>query len=396
MKRGEVLGLVGSLFRPEDRDWVEPYSYSRARGLVEPVPLDVPIGEPGLVLPYSGLMLLCLTWDDSPMREARSAARRAGLSERRIRLAGLERFPDTTWRLGLYVHPKHESPANPLYIDAAGFNRNVNEGSIPGVPPSVIAWDRAHRRPISNEVPVGIQPRSYVKWRDAWERANGGTAPGLTVALDQRSLRDCEATSIPRAAYLLGYGPLDARTRYPAALSMNELTLLTTVYDYDPLTATSTDELREVPVTLLPQVIDAWVKADEARYQAQREYQRVAAAATRTTRNHTRNHRHTGLLNNTPTPAARPCVPPSKAHAPRNAPRRGTLHAAPTPSDLIVKAWHPSTNKRRPHQTRSEPYEEARQRSSTGDGDQHEEGGRQGLARVVDTRRSKSQEQVWD
>ncbi|NMM97515.1 hypothetical protein [Bifidobacterium olomucense] len=349
MKRAEVLGLSGSLFRPEDHEWVEPYSYSRANGLMEPVPLDVPIGEPGLVLPYSGLMLLCLTWDDSPMREARAAARRTGLSERLIRLAGVKRFPDTTWRLGLYVRPERESSGNPLYIDAAGFNRTVNEGNLPGAEENVLAWDRAHRRPVSDEMPVGIQPRSYVKWRDEWERMmNGTTVPGLRVTLDKKTMRDCQATSVPRAAYLLGCGPLDAKTRYPEALAMSELLLITTVYEYDPLIATSADELREVPTMFLPQVIDAWVAADDARYQARREYQRVTSAATRTTRNQTRNPKHTGLFNNPSTPAARPCVPPNKAHAPRNAPHRGKLHTAPTASDLIVKAWHPDDQRTKP------------------------------------------------
>ncbi|MBW3089115.1 hypothetical protein [Bifidobacterium miconisargentati] len=346
MKRAEVLGLVGSLFRPEDHDWVEPYSYSRANGLVEPVPLDVPIGEPGLVLPYSGLMLLCLTWDDSPMREARAAARRAGLSDRLIRLAGLERFPDTTWRLGLYIRPERESSGNPLYIDAAGFDRNVNEESVPGVEENILAWDRAHRRPVSDEMPVGIQPRFYVKWRDAWECANGTTVSGLGVTLDRRTMRDCQATSVPRAAYLLGRGPLDAKTRYPEALAMSELLLITTVYEYDPLTATSADELREVPAMFLPQVIDAWAAADVARYHARCEYRRVVAAATRTTRDQTRSPKCTGLFNGPPAPATRLCVSPSEAHAPRNAPRRGKLRAAPTASDLIVKAWHPTANNR--------------------------------------------------
>lgn len=345
MLRSVVGGLVDSGFRPEDYRWVDPVEFADSRGWCPSSPLDIPYGEPGLACSRAGVALLCLRWDDSPMREARAAARADGLSDSEVRRAGLLRFPDCSWRLGLYYGSADPTRREPTWVDWDGMNRDVREHGVAGVAPEVERWDREHHRPVSSQVIVAIQPRAYVTHRDEWSNLTGRRGddlPVMRVTLDERAIADLEATSVPRAYYLLGLTPIGTRTRYVPVIAMSELLMLTTVYDFDVFTATSTKDLREIPAWGLPTVIDAYQAGMVKRTEADRiistalgrvreSTDPVRGSTTRTTFNGKRTAPH-------------PVVPPSKAHAPANTKRRGRRYRRPTMQDLLVRVWHPKRN----------------------------------------------------
>ncbi|WP_169240402.1 hypothetical protein [Bifidobacterium olomucense] len=320
--------------------------FAESHGWRPSSPLDVPDGEPGLACSRAGVALLCLRWDDSPMREARAAARRAGLSERRARREGLLRFPDCSWRLGLYYGDADPTRCEPTWVDWDGVNRDVHERNVAGVAPKVERWDREHHRPVSSQVIMAIQPRSYIAHRDAWSNLTGlrgDDLPVMRVTLDEQAIADLTATSVPRAYYLLGLTPVETRTRYVPAIAMSELLMLTTVYDFDVFTATSTKDLREVPAWGLPAVIDAYRSMMVKRAEANRLLG-VALGRTRESTDPVRGSTARTTFNGKTTTRPRPVIPPSKIHAPANTKRRGRRFRHPTMQDLLVKVWHPTSN----------------------------------------------------
>lgn len=381
-----MRNLTRSGFRFDDWVLVGPDAYAERRGWVPSPVSSVPLHEVGRACSRAGLMMLELRFDASAIYEARGAARRAGATSRRaLDRAGAEALTDCRWVLGLYRcddYGKRDRRDASLLVDVDAMQRTEHDAHITGAAlpyGRVVAdWDEAHGRYAGDELIVGVRAGSYEPYRDEWMNLHPyADVPALPVTLDAHAMDEVRSIGIPRAYYLLGLTPVETSTSYAPLLSLSELLDLCVVFDYDPWTARSNRDLREVPIDDLPRMIDGYhrlvtarVNATEAREREERlaRYARLTDPVLGTT--------HTTLLHDagnaspvTRTTTSTVTAPAGTAanhatsrtgnddarsdgaggtsgeprrliRAPRNLPKRGARRNRVTRADLEVRPWH--------------------------------------------------------